>query len=169
MDAANVREAVREAVADVEEGADALIVKPGLPYLDVVRAVREQVSVPVAARASRTALIVASVPVATKRTISQPGTRFVTRSARSTSGGDMSPNSVPRASWRAIASVTRCGPCPSSAGPQAPIQSRYSRPEASRTRAPRASTIATGGIPTERNARTGERTPPGVTRCARSS
>ena len=49
MDAANVREAVREAVADVEEGADALIVKPGLPYLDVVRAVREQVSVPVAA------------------------------------------------------------------------------------------------------------------------
>ncbi|HEY6193876.1 MAG TPA: porphobilinogen synthase [Candidatus Eisenbacteria bacterium] len=49
MDAANVREAVREALADVEEGADALIVKPGMPYLDVLRAVREQVSVPIAA------------------------------------------------------------------------------------------------------------------------
>ena len=49
MDAANVREAVREAISDVEEGADALIVKPGLPYLDVIRAVREAVRVPVCA------------------------------------------------------------------------------------------------------------------------
>jgi porphobilinogen synthase len=49
MDTANVREAVREALADVEEGADAVIVKPGLPSLDVVRAVRERVLVPVAA------------------------------------------------------------------------------------------------------------------------
>ena len=49
MDGANVREAVREAQSDVAEGADAVIVKPGLPYLDVVRAVREQVLVPVAA------------------------------------------------------------------------------------------------------------------------
>ena len=49
MDGANVREAVREALADVEEGADAVIVKPALAYLDVVRAVREQVLVPVAA------------------------------------------------------------------------------------------------------------------------
>jgi porphobilinogen synthase len=49
MDGANVREAVREAQSDVDEGADAVIVKPGLPYLDVVRAVREQVLVPVAA------------------------------------------------------------------------------------------------------------------------
>ncbi|HEY3215028.1 MAG TPA: porphobilinogen synthase [Candidatus Eisenbacteria bacterium] len=48
MDAANVREAVTEALADVEEGADALIVKPALPYLDVVRALREAVRVPVA-------------------------------------------------------------------------------------------------------------------------
>ena len=39
----------REAAADVEEGADALIVKPAGPYLDVVRAVRESVTVPVAA------------------------------------------------------------------------------------------------------------------------
>jgi porphobilinogen synthase len=48
MDSANVREALREATADVEEGADALIVKPGMPYLDVLRAVRETVHVPVA-------------------------------------------------------------------------------------------------------------------------
>ena len=49
MDAPNVREAVREAKADVEEGADVVMVKPGLPYLDVVRAVRDAVDVPVAA------------------------------------------------------------------------------------------------------------------------
>jgi porphobilinogen synthase len=48
MDAPNVREAIREARADVEEGADVVMVKPGLPYLDVVRAVREAVDVPVA-------------------------------------------------------------------------------------------------------------------------
>ena len=45
----NSREAVREARADVEEGADAVIVKPGMPCLDVLRAVREAVLVPVAA------------------------------------------------------------------------------------------------------------------------
>ena len=49
MDPPNAREALREAAADVAEGADALIVKPGMPYLDVVRAVRESVNVPVAA------------------------------------------------------------------------------------------------------------------------
>jgi len=49
MDPPNVREAVREALADVAEGADMIMVKPGLPYLDVIRAVRERVDVPVAA------------------------------------------------------------------------------------------------------------------------
>ena len=49
MDPPNVREAVREAVADVEEGADMVMVKPGLPYLDIIRAVRESVNVPVVA------------------------------------------------------------------------------------------------------------------------
>lgn len=48
MDPANVREAVREARMDEAEGADIVMVKPGLPYLDVVRAVRESVHVPVA-------------------------------------------------------------------------------------------------------------------------
>lgn len=49
MDPANVREAVREATLDVEEGADIVMVKPGLPYLDVVRSVRDAVPTPVAA------------------------------------------------------------------------------------------------------------------------
>lgn len=49
MDPPNVREAIREARSDVEEGADMVMVKPGLPYLDVIRAVRESVSVPVIA------------------------------------------------------------------------------------------------------------------------
>jgi porphobilinogen synthase len=49
MDPANAREAVREALLDVEEGADAVMVKPALPYLDVIRRVREATDVPVAA------------------------------------------------------------------------------------------------------------------------
>jgi porphobilinogen synthase len=49
MDTPNLREAVREAIADVEEGADMVMVKPGLPCLDVIRAVREAVDVPVVA------------------------------------------------------------------------------------------------------------------------
>jgi len=49
MDPANVREALREVRLDVEEGADIVMVKPALPYLDVIRAVREAVDRPVAA------------------------------------------------------------------------------------------------------------------------
>ncbi|HSJ85322.1 MAG TPA: porphobilinogen synthase [Acidimicrobiia bacterium] len=49
MDPANVREAIREASLDVDEGADLVMVKPAGPYLDVVRAVRETVDVPVVA------------------------------------------------------------------------------------------------------------------------
>lgn len=47
MDPANVTEAVKEAILDEQEGADIVMVKPGLPYLDVVRAVKESVHVPV--------------------------------------------------------------------------------------------------------------------------
>src|SRR5699024_6678942 len=47
MDPANVNEAIREAQLDVQEGADIVMVKPGLPYMDVIRAVKENVSVPV--------------------------------------------------------------------------------------------------------------------------
>ena len=47
MDPGNVREALREVRLDVEEGADILMVKPALPYLDVIRAVRERFDCPV--------------------------------------------------------------------------------------------------------------------------
>lgn len=49
MDFHNVREAIREAEADEAEGADILMVKPALSYLDVIRAVREKTSLPLAA------------------------------------------------------------------------------------------------------------------------
>jgi porphobilinogen synthase len=49
MDPANVREALRESELDLDEGADAIMIKPALPYLDVIRAVREAFDVPVAA------------------------------------------------------------------------------------------------------------------------
>lgn len=47
MDYANRTEAVKEALMDVEEGADIVMVKPGLPYLDIVREVKDAVTVPV--------------------------------------------------------------------------------------------------------------------------
>ncbi|HEX7080784.1 MAG TPA: porphobilinogen synthase [Gammaproteobacteria bacterium] len=49
MDCRNVREALREADLDTQEGADLLMVKPALPYLDVIRAVREISDLPLAA------------------------------------------------------------------------------------------------------------------------
>ncbi|HEX3057494.1 MAG TPA: porphobilinogen synthase, partial [Gaiellaceae bacterium] len=49
MDPANVREALRECELDLEEGADAVIIKPALPYLDVIRAAREAFDAPIAA------------------------------------------------------------------------------------------------------------------------
>ncbi len=47
MDFANRTEAIKEALMDVEEGADIVMVKPGLPYLDIVREVKNAVEVPV--------------------------------------------------------------------------------------------------------------------------
>ncbi len=49
MDGANALEAVRESLLDVEEGADVLMVKPALPYLDVLRRVKDATNLPVAA------------------------------------------------------------------------------------------------------------------------
>jgi len=49
MDGANVREAMREIDLDIEEGADMILMKPAMPYLDVVRAARERVDVPIGA------------------------------------------------------------------------------------------------------------------------
>jgi porphobilinogen synthase len=49
MDPANAREALKEVALDLEEGADIVMVKPALPYLDVIRRVRDAVDVPVGA------------------------------------------------------------------------------------------------------------------------
>ncbi len=48
MDPANRREALREVLDDVHEGADIVMVKPALAYLDIIRDVRESVNLPVA-------------------------------------------------------------------------------------------------------------------------
>jgi porphobilinogen synthase len=49
MDGANIREAMREIALDIEEGADMVMVKPAMPYLDVIAAARERFDVPIAA------------------------------------------------------------------------------------------------------------------------
>jgi porphobilinogen synthase len=49
MDPANVREAMREIELDIEEGADVVMVKPALSYLDVIRAARDRFDLPIAA------------------------------------------------------------------------------------------------------------------------
>jgi porphobilinogen synthase len=49
MDPANAREALREVELDLEEGADMIMVKPALPYLDIIKRVRDEFDVPVAA------------------------------------------------------------------------------------------------------------------------
>ena len=49
MDGANVREAMREIELDLEEGADMILMKPAMPYLDVILAARERVDVPIGA------------------------------------------------------------------------------------------------------------------------
>ena len=49
MDGANIREAMREIDLDLAEGADMILMKPAMPYLDVVRAARERVEVPIGA------------------------------------------------------------------------------------------------------------------------
>ncbi len=46
MDAGNTDEALREVALDLDEGADSVMVKPGMPYLDVIRRVKETFSVP---------------------------------------------------------------------------------------------------------------------------
>ncbi|MDR2400101.1 MAG: porphobilinogen synthase [Deferribacteraceae bacterium] len=49
MDSANRREALKEALSDVEEGADMIMVKPAIAYLDIIRELREKVDIPLAA------------------------------------------------------------------------------------------------------------------------
>jgi porphobilinogen synthase len=49
MDPANAREAIREIALDLEEGADMIMVKPALPYLDIIREARERFAAPLGA------------------------------------------------------------------------------------------------------------------------
>jgi len=49
MDPANALEAIREATLDIEEGADIIMVKPALPYLDIISRIRDEIDLPVAA------------------------------------------------------------------------------------------------------------------------
>ena len=49
MDPANTDEALREVASDIDEGADIVMVKPGLPYLDVIRRIKDTFGVPTAA------------------------------------------------------------------------------------------------------------------------
>jgi porphobilinogen synthase len=49
MDPANALEAVREVTMDIEEGADIIMVKPALAYLDVIYRIREEIDLPIAA------------------------------------------------------------------------------------------------------------------------
>ena len=49
MDPANIREAMREIEGDIAEGADIVMVKPALPYLDVIRWARDRYDLPLAA------------------------------------------------------------------------------------------------------------------------
>jgi porphobilinogen synthase len=49
MDPSNAEEGLRECALDIQEGADIIMVKPGMPYLDMVRLVKDKFDVPVAA------------------------------------------------------------------------------------------------------------------------
>ena len=49
MDPANALEALREVTMDIEEGADIIMIKPALPYLDIISRVREEIDLPIAA------------------------------------------------------------------------------------------------------------------------
>src|SRR5215470_3353540 len=123
---------------------------------------------PVNPRASRSALIVASVPDDTARTISIDGTAARTASANATSISVGAPNVVPDAIALWIVARISGWAWPRISGPQLPITSRYSLPSAAVMREPRPLATNTGSAPTERHARTGELTPPGLTARARS-
>src|ERR1043165_268607 len=123
---------------------------------------------PVNPRASRSALIVASVPDDTARTISIDGTEALRTSTNRTSTSVGAPNVVPAAIVsRMVSRISGCA-WPRISGPQLPIRSMYSLPSASVIRAPRPLAMNTGSVPTDRHARTGEFTPPGMIALARS-
>ena len=119
-------------------------------------------------RASRMADMVASVPEETRRTFST-GVRSTIASASSTSLRVGVPYDVPRDTASATAACTSGWAWPSSIGPHEQIRSTYSLPSTSRSQAPLPEAMNRGVPPTALKARTGEFTPPGVTRWARSN
>ena len=114
------------------------------------------------------ALIVASVPLETSRSCSTGATRATISSASATSFSHGVPKEVPREAASCTASRTAGWAWPRIIGPQLPTRSTYSRPSASVRYGPDPRTMKRGVPPTERNARTGELTPPGVTARARA-
>ena len=114
--------------------------------------------------------MVASVPELTSRTCSSTGpTRAMISSASSISPRVGVPNERPDAAARCTAATTSGCPWPRIIGPQEETRSTYSRPSASVRYGPRPLTMNRGVPPTARNARTGEFTPPGITRWARAN
>ena len=107
------------------------------------------------------------MPDETNRTRST-GVRATISSASSTSGSVGVPYDVPRDTASATAASTPGWACPSSIGPHEQTRSTYSLPSTSVSRAPAAERMKRGVPPTAEKARTGEFTPPGVTRRARS-
>ncbi len=112
--------------------------------------------------------MVASVPDETRRTLST-GVRATISSASSTSGRVGVPYDVPRETASTTAARTSGWAWPSSIGPHEQIRSTYSFPSTSRSQAPSPEAMKRGVPPTALNALTGEFTPPGVTRWARSN
>ena len=83
QDPANARESLREVMLDIAEGADIVMVKPALSYLDVIRQVRDAVDVPVAAYniSGEMAMVEAAAQRTAGSTATVPSTRWCCRSA----------------------------------------------------------------------------------------
>ena len=103
-------------------------------------------------------------PDEVSRTSSTAGMRWQMSSASSTSPACGAPKVVPRRVAAVTASTMAGWACPRMSGPQLPTWSTYRWPSTSVSQAPRPSRKKTGVPPTPRNARTGEFTPPGITR-----
>jgi porphobilinogen synthase len=102
MDPANVEEALREVAQDIEEGADMIMVKPALPYLDVVRRVKEEFGYPTAAYqvSGEYSMIKAA---AAKGWIDEPRIMLETLTSIARAGADMIITYYAREAARAIA------------------------------------------------------------------
>jgi len=119
-------------------------------------------------RASRTALIVASVPLETKRIFSMKGISRVISVASSSSSSVVTPKLVPRRAWSAIASLMAGFACPTIIAPQEHTNRAARFRPRRKGVGPLPRSMISGSPPTDRNARTGLFTPPTSTFSARS-